>query len=257
MSEATPESAAPASKNTNRVLGSNEVWNRPSERPGYLDGLAGLGGMVAPLLAGFSLTAIALLLTSTKEPRLWGWALLAFAGAVALLLHSMQLAFFSVARDPRPATQLDWYPEALIDPDAARDVRKRQAETYERSVSFWHRSMFWYDLGLTSFLAGLVLLLIPYSHNWTEQRIAAVVVAGAAFLMEVWWIVANRLWDWKLRIGGRTLRFPHPVISRKAPKIEVQDLDPALLWAIVDPGRFAAAADEVGVSSSDGSAPQT
>jgi hypothetical protein len=235
----------PASKGKGLVLSSVDVWDRPVERPGYLDGLSGLGGMVAPLLAGFSLTAITLILTATKPPGLWSWALVAFAGAVAFLLQSMQLAFFAIGRDPRPATQLDWYPEALIDADAARRLRKRQAETFEKSVRFWHRSMVWYDLGLTAFLSGVVLLLIPAAHHWTGQRIAAVAIAGAAFVLEAWWVLANRLWD-------RNIRFPHPAVSRSEPEIEVEELDPELLWAIADPARFAEAARQTKTKSSDG-----
>ncbi len=231
------------------VLTPKDVWDRPEERPGYLDGLAGLGGMVAPLLAGFSLTAITLVLTATKPPTVWSWALVAFAAAVAFLLQSMQLAFFAIGRDPRPSTQLDWYPEALIDTDAARRLRERQAKTFEKSVSFWHRSMFWYDFGLTAFLAGVLLLLIPAPHHWTDQRIAAVVIAGAAFLLEAWWVLANRLWD-------RNIHVPHPAVSRSEPRIEIQALDPELLWAITDPARRDAARQSE-PRASDGTASQT
>ena len=212
--------------------------------------------MVAPVLAGFSLAAIAQILTASSPPHLGDWALVAFASAVAFMLHCMQLAFFALARDPQPSTHLNWYPEALVDAEKAREVRRLQAETFEEVVRYWLRSNVTYDLGLTAFLAGVVLLLIPSAHHWTGPRIAALVVASGAFVLEAWWGLANRLMDWKLSTGNRTYSFPHPVVARKKPKVSVEDLNPKLLWAILDAERLEASWRLAEGQSSDGTGRQ-
>jgi hypothetical protein len=212
------------------TVSSDAVWDRPT-RLGYAEGLRGLGGVVAPVLAGFSLAAIAQILTASTPPHLGSWALVAFASAVAFLLHCMQVAYFALARDPQPATHLSWYPEALVDEEKAREVRRLQAKTFEEVVRYWLRANVTYDLGLTSFLAGVVLLLIPGAHHWSGVRIVALVVASGALLLEVWWALANRVTS-----------LPHPVVPRVKPEPIVEELDPKLLWAILDPARVEASA---------------
>src|SRR5688572_11389693 len=61
------------------------VWSRP-RRLGYPEMLRISGGIVAPLLAGFSLATITLLVTSDSRPRLSEWAVVAFVAAVGFLL---------------------------------------------------------------------------------------------------------------------------------------------------------------------------
>jgi hypothetical protein len=209
-----------------RTLSADEAWNRPT-RLGYPEGLRGLGGVVSPLLAGFSLAAIAGILTAEDAPPQAEWAVLAFACSIALLLLAMQLAFLALARDPLPTTQLAWHPEALVDEKALSSLRRRQASAFEEMVVYWRKSNRSYDLGVVAFLAGVVLLLIP--DAWTAARIAAIAVAGAALALEVWWAAANR-------IPG----LPHPVI-RGPQEIEVADLAPKAMAAIQDPDRRQAA----------------
>src|SRR5207248_443099 len=78
------------------------------------------------------------------------------------------------------------------------------------------------------------------------SRIAALVVASGALLLEAWWGLANRLMDWKLETGSRSYSFPHPVVPRNRPEVRVEDLHPALLWAIIDAERLEAAARRAG-----------
>ncbi|MDQ3742416.1 MAG: hypothetical protein M3320_01400 [Actinomycetota bacterium] len=201
-----------------------QVWRRPKDNLGYAEGVRGLGGIVAPLLAGFSLTAIAELVTSADLPPAGEWSILAFALAVGFLLHSMQVGFYALSADPSPATFLQWHPEALVDREKLEEVRVQQITKYGEMVRYWKTSNVAYDVGLNAFLAGLVLLLVP--DDWTPARSAAFGVACVALFIELWWGVANRLGD----------DFPHPVFRRRATVGDVERLRDDLARSVMERG---------------------
>jgi hypothetical protein len=203
---------------------STQVWRRPLKNLGYAEGLRGRGGTVCPLIAGFALAAIAQLVTAEDAPPLADWAILAFACSVALLVHSMQLAFFALSADPSPATYLAWHPEALVDEDALKVVRKKQINKYQEMVGYWLRSNIAYDLGLVAFLGAILLLLIP--DDWSGPRIVAIVVIALAFALEAWWALANRV-----------SAVPHPVVRPGGPPTEIDAPSRAALASVMDPGR--------------------
>lgn len=173
-------------------------WRRP-QLLGYPETLRGLGGIVAPLLTGFSLTTIAVLLTSTHRPPLSNWSVVALALAVVFFLYSMQVAFLALARSPLPSDFISWIPGIASDQDALATAQVEQRATFEEMARFWKRAGLSYDLGLDAFLAGFVLLLIP--HTWSLPHTARVVIAGVALAGEFWWTAANR-WH----------KIPHPVV---------------------------------------------
>lgn len=178
-------------------------WQRP-ERLGYAETLRGLGGVVAPLLTGFSLATIALLLTSTSKPKLADWAVVTFAATVGLLLLSMQIAFLALSRSPSPADIRTWQPESAISAEALQSAREEQAANMHDVKRLWQTCGRSYDLGILVFLAGVVLLLIP--SDWSGVRIVGVIIAGLAFLGELWWMLAN-WFDF----------LPHPVVRDSDP----------------------------------------
>ena len=104
------------------------LWQRP-DRIGYVQVLSGLGGIVAPLLAGFSLATIGVLVTASRPPRLAEWAILAFSGSAATMLYEHPVAFLALGRDPAPMDRLAWYPEATVSRRSLEWVRTRQAPT--------------------------------------------------------------------------------------------------------------------------------
>jgi hypothetical protein len=178
-------------------------WQRP-QRLGYSETLRGLGGIVAPLLTGFSLTTIALLLTTRSKPPLADWAMVPMTITVACLLFSMQVAFLALARSPSPADILTWEPQVAVSREALQKAREQQAANFADMTRFWNMCGSAYDLGVAGFLAGVVLLLVPYS--WSAPRIAAVLVASLALCGELWWTFANR-----------SDRVPHPIVHDSDP----------------------------------------
>jgi hypothetical protein len=199
-------------------------WQRP-RRLGYSETLRGLGGIVAPLLTGFSLTSIALLLTTATKPPLADWAVLALTIAVVCLLFSMQVAFLALARSPSPADILTWKPEVRVSREALQKAREEQAANFADMKRFWKLSGDTYDLGLGFFLSAVLLLLIP--PTWSAPRIAAVSVASLGLCVELWWALANQ-WG----------RLPHPVVHDPVPATfarKLAPLDEVGFAAVLDP----------------------
>jgi MFS family permease len=176
-------------------------WRRP-KLLGYTETLRGLGGIVAPLLTGFSLATIAVLLTATTHPWLWRWAIVALTVAVAVFLFAMQVSFLALARSPSPSDFLAWVPEIADDEALRAKARTEQAHTFEQMSRLWRRAGFTYEIAIIAFLAGVVLLLVP--HKWTLVKGLPAGVSGLALGVELWWTAANKF-----------ARLPHPALGRR------------------------------------------
>jgi hypothetical protein len=209
------------------------VWQRPRAL-GYHETLRGLGGIVAPLLAGFSLAAIATIVTGQEGPPMADWAVAAFAAAVAFLLFSMQVAFESLRQNSSPEDVLAWRPEATVSENELHLARKAQAADFGEMTRLGRLSLNMYGAGLIAFLLGVLLLMIP--EDWSVAWVIGVAVTAGALALEAWWLAANR---WR--------RLPHPVARDINPTHaatwtgDPPPLDRTGLAAVIDPGRRAAA----------------
>lgn len=201
------------------------VW-KPPLRYGYQETLRGLGGVVAPLLAGFSLAATATLVTADEKPPLAEWSIACWALAVALLLFSMQVSFLALARNPSPAEILNWRPEIAVDPDALEAARAQQMAMFKNMTRMWKLAGPSYDLGVVAFLAGVTLLLFP--DDGSSGLIVAFLVACLGLAGEIWWTSANL-------VKGVS----HPVIRQETEPDSVKPapLGPVELAAVMDPER--------------------
>ena len=214
------------------------LWQRPA-RLGSQEALKGLGGGVAPFLAGFSLATIALLVTADHTPRLTGPAIAAFATSASFLLYSMQVAFQALEHSASPADWLSWYPEATVNTRSLKSVRLRQAKEFARVKAVWKAHAITYELGFVFFLIGLFLLIWPRSPARGDPsiwRVLALVPVGLAILVEVWWFVA---WLFNAAFGEDKL--PGPTPSPNVAGLRVPDLTPTEEAAALDPERRSAA----------------
>jgi len=165
------------------------VWRRPHAL-GYAEALRSFGGVVAPLLAGFSLAAIATVVTADDSPPLGDWAVGAFGVAVALLLYSMQVASLGLTRNSTPDEVLMWRPEATVSEDELQAARVTQAADLKEVQQLGALAFRTYGWGIVAFLTGVLLLIIP--EGWSAGRIIGSCAIGAALVVEVWWLTANR-----------------------------------------------------------------
>jgi hypothetical protein len=216
---------------------SRMLWRRPDDF-GFQETMRGLGGVAAPLLAGFSLATIATLAAADRPPRLGDWAILALAGAACLLLYSMQVAFLGLGHDPRPSEALSWYPEAVVDKQTLNWLRRRQGRDYRLAVKYQARHALTYDAGLLLFLCGLGLLTWPQAGHASVARYTAVAVVGVAFAVELYWVVVRRLNPKRVARGKPRLR--HPGILQMDPP-DLEDPWDDGLAGVLDPERLHAA----------------
>jgi hypothetical protein len=193
------------------------VW-KPLKPLGQAEVIRGLGGIVSPLLAGFSLAAIATLLTASSPPRLTEFSIAAFAMTVGFLLFAMQFAFTALRYTASPSERLEWRPEITATDESSdshneavilremQEIREEQALDFAITKLYMKRTAQLYDLGLLAFTIGLVLLLVP--AKWTIGRTIAVSAAGVAGLLEIYWIYGHFLNRW---------RFPESLYKRFLP----------------------------------------
>lgn len=227
-----------AAEPAQHALPTDPPWRRP-ERLGHQEAMKALGGVVAPLLAGFSLSTIAILVTSDHHPTLWQPAVLGFAAAASLLLYSMQVAFLALQHYASPTDWLTWYPEATVNTESLTDVRQRQAKDQERVKAFSRRYAVTYELGLLCFIGGLWLLVWPAwpaKGQFPYWRVGALVIVGAAFLIEVWWMTA-RLYNGHQERKKSGRRMPRPTAWRDVPDPDVQPPSRTALAGLLDPER--------------------
>ena len=177
--------------------GGMPTWERPVPY-GYPETIQSAGMVVAPLLAGFTITLVGLVVdTSNRGIRYRDTALLILAGAVAALLTAVQCAYaarqFMVTPDEIEA----WWPGVnnAADPNEVTQWWELRAEQLAHSQmhSRWAtRFRYAYHTGIVLVLAGLAVALIPPDGMSTARWAAVVVVAGAA-LGETLWITGTSL----------------------------------------------------------------
>jgi hypothetical protein len=215
------------------------LWASP-KRFGYHESVKGIGGVVAPLLAGFSLATIAALVAAEPPARFADEAIFALATAASLLLYSMQVAFMAMQHHATPAELLSWYPEGIVNKRSLDDLRARQAKDRARIDGFVRRYANSYELGLLMFLLGLWLLVWPDGADPAPARVGALVAVGLAFLVELWWSIA-RLYNDRQDRRGTGRRMPHPAGGKPPSAIDLAAATETALAGVLDPERRTAA----------------
>jgi hypothetical protein len=190
--------------------GGMPTWERPVPY-GYPETIQSAGMVVAPLLAGFTITLIGLIVdTSNQGIRYRDTALLILAGAVAALLAAVQCAYaarqFMVTPDEIEA----WWPGVNNAADQNEvtqwwELRAEQLAHWQMHSRWAARFRYAYHTGVVLVLAGLAAVLIPPHGMSTARWVAVVVVAGAA-LGEALWITGTSLsplYEWEPGPGER------------------------------------------------------
>ena len=136
-------------------------------RYGYAEALQSAGMTVAPLLAGFTITLLGLLVnTSSGGIRYRNLALVIFAGAIASLLAAIQCAYEAREFAATPAQIESWWPGIEDAADAGEvdmwwELRAEQ-RAHQSLYNLWaKRFRVVYHLGVVLLLVGLVVVLIP------------------------------------------------------------------------------------------------
>jgi hypothetical protein len=205
-----------------------KVWQR-SVPLGEPEAVRGLGGIVAPLLAGFSLAALATITTAGDKPPLADWAIAGLALASAFLLFAMQFTFMALRYGASPSERLAVNPRATKSRTALQEERELQGLDFAASKWYASRAGGLYDLGLLCFLVGLALLLVP--SEWTVGTAVAVTITGIAAVAEMLW--ASGRWLRRLAWLSPLYRSLLPLRKDLVVKDSPDELDEIALTAII------------------------
>jgi hypothetical protein len=194
------------------------TWKRPFPY-GISEAIGAAGTVVAPLLAGFSVTLIVLTLQvvssapapapttgavsgeikSAPPPQILhpDIALALLVAATAALLAAVQCAFWARQYQANPE-EIEWWWGDLddLDDEFVRSnwemARREQIGLYTLQMRWIGRFRIAYHAGILLVLGALVVLLIP-SGDISIARGTAIGLAILATLAEIAWIVATEL----------------------------------------------------------------
>jgi hypothetical protein len=176
------------------------VWSR--RRPiNYPKTIEISGGVAAALLAGFSLTTVAQLVVGKDHPWLEQPTIVAFTMSAVLFVYALQFTSVTLGYNATPQERLDYNPEAAVDQDALKLVRRRQWEEAGLRDRYQSRSRHCYNLGMVAFLAGFGFLIVPQKWDpWPWGKFFGVLIVGFAVIVEILWSYTDRL-KWLLPEG--------------------------------------------------------
>jgi hypothetical protein len=180
------------------------VWRKPAPL-GYANAIDSVGGVAAPLLAGFSLASVIVISQDAENFRWPGAAILGFTISAVALVGTVQCGFNARQYIWSGADVLAWWPDLKENSEQEERLRAEQAWAFGRWQAWtaWTRRT--YALGIFALLTALAFALPPH-HNlglqgslrWTATGIAFAASAGMAC-----WIVAN---FWEASRKGRATK---------------------------------------------------
>jgi hypothetical protein len=173
------------------------LWPEPKD-PNPAGALSGYVGAGAPLVAGFELAALVLLIVSpdvTGDVPLIGPVTVAMVTSAALLVFSIRYGFWAVSYWTTPAERLMWDPAAVVADPPLKRQRQLLAGRMREFDKLRRRAEHLFQVGIFVFLLAVALLLVPdrWHASGTDWRWAAASVAGLAALVHLLWSAGNWL----------------------------------------------------------------
>jgi hypothetical protein len=143
------------------------------------------GGGAAPLLAGFAVALVALIIQISAALRWPDLALVLFAVAAMLFLHVVHLTARARGYAVTPAQVREWYDD-YADPDRQRVVAWELRHHRACWLFLVRRARIVYNSAMLALLSGIGVLLVPkHGRELTALRWVAITVAVLAVLSEV------------------------------------------------------------------------
>ena len=164
-------------------------WAPPSPL-GYHAAMQASGGIAAPLLAGFSFTMTALLLTSPSVARWQDATLALFVGAGLLLVFAVQTSLWLQSNNASPADFRDWYPDHFDGETPDDFVFQLHIDHVTNATKHAILTRWLYNLGVLALLAGVTSAVLPPGEVPTS-RLVVVGVATVGLLAELIWILSS------------------------------------------------------------------
>ncbi len=159
---------------------------------GYVDAYRATGTVAAPLLAGFTLASIIVMVTAERQPLLSEWATFAFVAAATKFVFSMQFTYCGLLYAAPPSEREAVMPRRLGEEPTPSEFAKALRVQYQDDQiqrRYFNRAGLLYNLGVAAYLSGLILVLIPV--RWSAAVITAIVGVAIALLVELLWLASQ------------------------------------------------------------------
>ncbi len=172
-------------------------WNTPAPygAPAAVEAMA---SVAAPLLAGFSLALIGLVLPSQKLLRWPELALFLLVLSALLLLAAVQHGFWARQYIATPSDLSQWWPDLDESEERLLMVRREQWSYQTIYTVYAGRARAAYRLGILALLAAVAVVVVPDRPlgEVPAGRLAVVGLAVFGFLLEALWIIAAKPPRW-------------------------------------------------------------
>ncbi|GEM_PF-5660741 len=177
------------------------TWPTPAPY-GFPGAVESVGSVAAPMLAGFALTLLTLVVVSGKELRWPNLVLLGFALAAVLLINAVQFSFWARQYAVKPSEAIEWHPDFETQ-EGREAVRRDLWSDYARFGVWAKRARFAYNLGTVVLLASVSGALVPDGPlgQVPVARWLAVAVPLLGVLGEGTWAVLDRCATHQERTG--------------------------------------------------------
>jgi hypothetical protein len=186
-----------------------------------------VGSIAAPLLAGFSVTSMGLVLQVEKDLRWPSLALNFLALASIFFIGAVQFGFWARQYVFTPSDVIQWWPDA-DNPLRQQMIRREQLEHWHGFKLWTRRATSGYRLGIVSLLLGLSIMLVPKTAM-SVARLTAIAIVLLGLLFELLWITAQWLISTKrypwilerleiLKPVKRVIRWMAPSVPRMNPE---------------------------------------
>lgn len=164
------------------------AWRKPAPL-GYGSALDSMSNVAAPLLAGFSITAIAAVAADSDKFRWPGAALLSLTLATILLVTSLQFGFHARGYLYSGEDLRAWWTAEELE-RRSDELQETQHNHFARWEQWGARARMAYNSGIIVLATGIALLLAPpdsTGHTEAVLRWIAAAFAGLGALGELSW----------------------------------------------------------------------
>jgi hypothetical protein len=163
-------------------------WDVPT-RYGYAAAVEGMGSVAAPLLAGFSVALVALVIQGSNHFRFPNVALIVFAAAALAFIACVQFTFHARSFVVTPPELEMWWSNP--DDPQTRDQLRWEQRFYREQHDVWaRRASHMYSVGVLALLLGLVVMVLPVGPlgDAPVGRLLVVGLAVLGFSAEFAWV---------------------------------------------------------------------
>ena len=166
------------------------LWGPPTPI-GYHAALQSVGGIAAPLLAGFSFTMTSVLLTSSDHPCRWLNASLAlFVAAGLVLIFAVQSAVWLQSYAAKPSDYMDWYPQDVAGNSPNSTLVRMQIKDFNKAGTWAKATRRLYNFGVLLLLAAVTTAVVP-PGTISHERAVAIGIGAVGLLVELVWVVRS------------------------------------------------------------------